>query len=109
MTLRGHVNWVVSIAPSPENDYSLVSGSWHTTCRVWDLRSVRPGTSAEGNGSVSEPAYTLNREWLQGKKLPPGGDGAKVLSVVWDKSWGIVSAGEDKKVQINRGRGLFAS
>lgn len=109
MTLRGHVNWVVSIAPSPENDYSLVSGSWDTTCRVWDLRSVRPGTSAEGNGSVSEPAYTLNREWLQGKKLPPGGDGAKVLSVVWDKSWGIVSAGEDKKVQINRGRGLFAS
>ncbi|KAI9149259.1 Ribosome biogenesis protein YTM1 [Paramyrothecium foliicola] len=109
MTLRGHINWVVSIAPSPENDYSLVSGSWDTTCRVWDLRSVRSGTSTEGSGSVSEPAYTIGREWLQGKKLPPGGEGAKVLSVVWDKTWGIVSGGEDKKVQINRGRGLFAS
>lgn len=108
MTLRGHVNMVVSISPSPENDYSLVSGSYDSTCRVWDLRSVRPGTSDEGGGSISEPVYTIGREWLKGKKLPPAGDGAKVLSVVWDKSWGIVSGGEDKKVQVNRGRGLLA-
>lgn len=107
MTLRGHVNMVVSISPSPENDYSLVSGSYDSTCRVWDLRSVRPGTSDEGGGSISEPVYTIGREWLKGKKLPSAGDGAKVLSVVWDKSWGIVSGGEDKKVQINRGRGLL--
>lgn len=52
--------------------------------------------------------YTIGREWLKNKKLPPAGDGAKVLSVVWDKTWGIVSGGEDKKVQINRGRGLLA-
>lgn len=109
MTLRGHINMVVSLAPSPENDYSLVSGSHDSTCRVWDLRSVRLGNSEEGGGSVSEPVYTIGREWLKGKKLPPSGDGAKVLSVVWDKTWGIVSAGEDKKVQINRGRGLLAS
>ncbi|KJZ74167.1 Ribosome biogenesis protein ytm-1 [Hirsutella minnesotensis 3608] len=109
MTLRGHVNMVVSLSPSPENDYSLVSGSHDSTCRVWDLRSVRPATADEGAGRVSEPAYTIGREWLKSKKLPPAGDGAKVLSVVWDKTWGIVSAGEDKKVQINRGRGLLAS
>ncbi|KAK5993391.1 Ribosome biogenesis protein ytm1 [Cladobotryum mycophilum] len=109
MTLRGHVNMVVSVAPCPDNDYSLVSGSHDSTCRVWDLRSVRPANSEEGGGSVSEPVYTIGREWLQGKKLPPAGDGAKVLSVVWDKTWGIVSGGEDKKVQINRGRGLLAS
>ncbi|GJN85899.1 ribosome bioproteinsis protein ytm1 [Purpureocillium lilacinum] len=109
MTLRGHVNMVVSLSPSPENDYSLVSGSHDSTCRVWDLRSVRPGSLEEGGGRVSEPAYTIGREWLQGKKLPPAGDGAKVLSVVWDKTWGIVSGGEDKKVQINRGRGLLSS
>jgi ribosome biogenesis protein YTM1 len=59
-------------------------------------------------GNVSEPVYTIGREWLKGKKLPPAGDGAKVLSVVWDKTWGIVSGGEDKKVQINRGTGLLA-
>lgn len=108
MTLRGHINMVSSLSPSPENDYSLVSGSWDSTCRVWDLRSVRLDTS-EGAGNVSEPVYTIGREWLKGKKLPPAGDGAKVLSVVWDKTWGIVSGGEDKKVQINRGRGLLAS
>ncbi|KFG80946.1 Ribosome biogenesis protein YTM1 [Metarhizium anisopliae] len=109
MTLRGHINMVVSLSPSPDNEYSLVSGSHDSTCRVWDLRSVRPATSEEGSGSVSEPVYTISREWLSGKKLPPAGEGAKVLSVAWDKSWGIVSAGEDKKVQINRGRGLLAS
>ncbi|PHH91828.1 hypothetical protein CDD83_10177 [Cordyceps sp. RAO-2017] len=108
MTLRGHVNMIASLSASPENDYSLVSGSHDSTCRVWDLRSVRPGTSDEGGGRVSEPVYTIGREWLKGKKLPPAGDGAKVLSVTWDKTWGIVSAGEDKKVQINRGRGLLA-
>ncbi|KAG6203477.1 ribosome biogenesis protein ytm1 [Claviceps purpurea] len=109
MTLRGHVNMVVSLSASPENDYSLVSGSHDSTCRVWDLRSTRQATSDETTGVVCEPVYTIGREWLNGKKLPTAGDGAKVLSVVWDKSWGIVSAGEDKKVQINRGRGLLAS
>ncbi|KYK56977.1 Ribosome biogenesis protein YTM1 [Drechmeria coniospora] len=109
MTLRGHVNMVVSLAASPENEYSLVSGSHDSTCRVWDLRSVRPGTTQEGGGSVSEPVYSIGREWYKGKKLPPAGDGAKVLSVVWDETWGIVSGGEDKKVQINRGRGLLAT
>lgn len=109
MTLRGHVNMVSSLAPSPENDYSLASGSHDSTCRVWDLRSVRPGTTDEGGGRVSEPAYTIGREWLGGKKFPLAGDGAKVLGVAWDKTWGIVSAGEDKRVQINKGRGLLAS
>ncbi|PFH58024.1 hypothetical protein XA68_14248 [Ophiocordyceps unilateralis] len=109
MTLRGHVNMVVSLAPSPENDYSLVSASHDSTCRLWDLRSVRSGTADEGGGRVGEPVFTISREWLKGKKLPPSGDGAKVLAVVWDTTWGIVSAGEDRKVQINRGKGLLAS
>lgn len=108
MTLRGHANMVVSLAVSPENEYSLVSGSHDSTCRVWDLRSsARAGTTEEGGGSVSEPVYTIGREWLKGKKLPAAGDGAKVLGVAWDKTWGIVSGGEDKKVQINRGNSLL--
>ena len=109
MTLRGHLNMVVSLSPSPENTFSLVSGSHDSTCRVWDLRSVRSGNSDEGVGSVSEAVYTIGREWLKGKKPPAAGDGTQVLSVVWDKTWGIVSGGADKKVQINRGRGLLAS
>ncbi|KAL2118380.1 hypothetical protein VTJ04DRAFT_8040 [Mycothermus thermophilus] len=111
MTLRGHANKVVSLSPSPENDYSLVSGSHDGTCRIWDLRSVRPATKDEGGlGSVSEPVYVIERESLKqaGKKKPVAGEGCKVFSVVWDKGLGIFSAGEDKRVQINSGRGVVS-
>jgi ribosome biogenesis protein YTM1 len=104
MTLRGHTNKVVSLAPSPDNEYSLVSGSHDGTCRIWDLRSVRPATKDEGGmGAVSEPVYVIERESRQGKKRPVAGEGCKVFGLVWDKL-GIFSGGEDKKIQINRGR-----
>ncbi|KAI6782473.1 ribosome biogenesis ytm-1 [Emericellopsis cladophorae] len=109
MTLRGHVNMVTSIAASPDNEYSLVSGSHDSTCRVWDLRSARTGSADEGGGRLSEPVYTIGREWLKNKKLPTAGEGAKVLSVAWDSTWGIVSGGEDKRVQVNRGRDILNS
>ncbi|KAK3685947.1 WD40-repeat-containing domain protein [Podospora appendiculata] len=107
MTLRGHTNKVVSLAASPDNDYSLVSGAHDGTCMIWDLRSVRPATKDEGLGSVSEPAYIIERESRQGKKKAVAGDGCKVFSVVWDKL-GIFSGGEDKKIQINKGRDVVA-
>ncbi|GAP84195.2 putative ribosome biogenesis protein ytm1 protein [Rosellinia necatrix] len=112
LTLRGHKNMVSSVAAGPDNDYSLVSGSYDGTCRVWDLRSARAGTKAEGGGSVSEPVYVIERESLKASKQRRAagdvpGRGAKVFGVVWDKTFGIVSAGEDKMVQINRGSDLF--
>ncbi|KAH7032995.1 WD40-repeat-containing domain protein [Microdochium trichocladiopsis] len=113
LTLRGHRNMVTSISASPEDDHSLVSASHDGTCRVWDLRSVRTGTAAEGQGSVGESVYVIERESQKGKKKSSAaevpGRGNKVFSVVWDKSLGIVSGGEDKQVQINRGRDLLAS
>lgn len=113
LTLRGHVNKVVSLAPCPDNEYSLVSGSHDSTCRVWDLRSVRPAAAGEdgavSGGGVSEAVYVVERESRGGKKRPLAGEGCKVFGVVWDKTWGIVSGGEDKKVQINRGRDIIAS
>ncbi|KAK4217110.1 WD40-repeat-containing domain protein [Rhypophila decipiens] len=104
MTLRGHANKVVTLAPSPENDYSLVSGSHDGTCMIWDLRSVRPATKDEGLGSVSEPAYVIERETVKpgGKKKASHGDGYKVFGVVWDKDLGILAGGEDKKIQVNK-------
>ncbi|KAK6071799.1 ribosome biogenesis protein ytm-1 [Seiridium cupressi] len=111
MTLRGHRNFVKSISASPNDNYSLVSGSHDGTCRIWDLRSVRSGTKAEGGGSVSEAVYVIERESQKGKKkrndLP--GAGCKVLSTVWDKHFGIVSGGEDKQLQINRGSDLLVA
>lgn len=116
LTLRGHRNMVSSLAAGPDNDYSLVSGSFDGTCRIWDLRSVRAGTKAEGGGSVSESVYVVERESLKkGPARPPRragdvpGRGAKVFGVAWDRTFGIVSAGEDKMVQINRGQDLLAA
>jgi ribosome biogenesis protein YTM1 len=112
MTLRGHGNKVVAVAASPENEHSLVSGSHDGTCRVWDLRSVRPATRDEGGaGSVSEPVYVIEREGgsRQGKKRSVAGEGCKVFDVVWDKTVGIVSGSEDKRVQVNMGRDIIAS
>lgn len=110
MTLRGHANKVVGLAASPDNDHSLVSASHDGTCRIWDLRSVRPATKDEGGvGSVSEPVYVIERESRQGKKRSVAGEGCKVFGVAWDETLGIVSGGEDKKVQVNKGKGILAS
>jgi len=106
MTLRGHTNKIVSIAPDPESNYGLVSGSHDGTCRVWDLRSSRQGTKDEGGGLVGEAVYVVERESQKGGKRPVAGEGIKVFGVQWDKDVGIVSAGEDKMVQVNRGRGV---
>ncbi|KAK7953380.1 hypothetical protein PG988_014074 [Apiospora saccharicola] len=110
MTLRGHRNFVTSLSASPNDNYSLVSGSHDGTCRIWDLRSVRTGSKAEGGGSVSEAVYIIERESQKGqkKKSDISGAGCKVFGVAWDKQWGIVSGGEDKKVQINKGSDLLA-
>ncbi|RDI79546.1 hypothetical protein Vi05172_g10482 [Venturia inaequalis] len=98
MTLRGHTNAVSSLAQEPGSNYSLVSGSHDGTCRIWDIRSVKSAPSAEG-GQVGESVYVINRETAGGQ---PKKEGVQVFDVVWDKDIGIVSAGEDKRVQVNR-------
>ncbi|KAI9887291.1 MAG: ribosome biogenesis protein ytm1 [Watsoniomyces obsoletus] len=109
MTLRGHTNAVVSLARDPNNAYSLVSGSHDGTCRVWDVRSTKPGRAQDSTGltegAVCESMYTIQRESMKGKPKRTAGEGCKVLGVTWDKCVGIVSGGEDKRVQINKGGG----
>ena len=102
MTLRGHSNAVVSLASDPESSYGLVSGSHDGTCRVWDVRSSR----SDKDGRVGESMYCIERESVKGEKRRIAGEGVKVFGVCWDKSVGIVSASEDKRVQINRGKGI---
>lgn len=100
LMLRGHTNAVVSLATDPTNGYGLVSGSHDGTCRLWDVRSSR----SEKDGRVGESTYVIDRESARttGKRGP--GEASKVFQVCWDESVGIVSAGEDKRVQINQGR-----
>ena len=104
MTLRGHYNAVVSLARDPESQYGLVSGSHDGTCRVWDVRSKRSGK----DGVVGESIYTIERESAKDKGRIVAGEGVKVFEVCWDKAVGIVSASEDKRVQINRGSGIVS-
>lgn len=101
LTLRGHTNAVVSLARNPDSSYGLASGSHDGTCKVWDIRSVKAGSTELGGGQVGESVYNIARESSKGKKHPAG-ESSKVFSVCWDRDLGILSAGEDKKVQINK-------
>ncbi|KAL4878499.1 hypothetical protein BJY04DRAFT_209193 [Aspergillus karnatakaensis] len=109
MTLRGHTNGVVSLARDPNSTYGLISGSHDGTCRIWDLRA----TKTDKGGAVGESVYSISRKSLEeeGKANSKrvGGDGVKVFSVCWDREVGIISAGEDKRIQINRGEGVLSS
>lgn len=100
MTLRGHKNAVVSLTTDPSSEYNLASGSHDGTVQIWDLRNVSTGGQI-GEGMIGESVYTINRHEQSGPARGHG-EGVKVFSVQWDREVGIVSAGEDKRVQINR-------
>ena len=102
MTLRGHTNAVVALACVPDSSYGLLSGSHDGTCRIWDVRSSR----SEKDGVVGESMYIISRESVKGEGRRVGGEGVKVFEVCWDHDVGIVSAGEDKRLQINSGKGV---
>jgi ribosome biogenesis protein YTM1 len=108
MTLRGHKGAVSSIAAEPGKAWGLVSGSHDGTCRIWDLRSVRmDGTTAGGlapgsTGQVCDSVYVISRESTAKSSKVVSNEGIKVFTVGWDAEVGIVSSGEDKRVQVNR-------
>lgn len=86
MKLVGHTNFVVDLAACPTNSNMFASASHDGTVKVWDVRAEKP-------------LYTIQREaGAKGK--------SKVFGVSWDKEIGIVSGGEDKKVQINTGSNI---
>lgn len=82
-TLRGHTNAVVSLSPNKNSEWQMVSASHDGTLRIWDVRATESGS-----------IWTITREGegLSGKE--------KVFDVEWS-SLGIVSGGEDKRVQID--------
>lgn len=102
MTLRGHTNAVVCLARDPNSTYGLISGSHDGTCRIWDVRSTKTDTE----GVTGESVYSIPRKSVEGQGKRTAGEGVKVFDVWWDKTVGIVSVGEDKMLQINRGEGI---
>lgn len=87
--LIGHKNFVVSLDTCPENEYMLSSASHDGTVKVWDVRAT-------------SPMYTITREDPSVQK----GVNDKVFAVRWAKNVGIISGGQDKKLQINKGDNL---
>ena len=62
------------------------------------------GAQKQGkDGVVGESIYSIERQSTKGEKREAG-DTPKVFGVCWDRKIGIVSASEDKTLQINRGR-----
>ena len=98
-TLRGHTNAVVSLCAAPTSEFLLASASHDGTCRVWDVRAVGAGSTGGGVLATREDKaqgslYLIKRE---------SDEGGKVFCVDWSKELGIVSGGEDRRVQINAG------
>ncbi|KAI3402657.1 YTM1 [Candida oxycetoniae] len=80
--LVGHTNFVVGLAASPHNANIFASSSHDGTVKVWDVRA-------------DKSLYTITRE--------DGSNDSKIFDVCWDNEIGIISGGEDKKLQINKG------
>lgn len=80
--LVGHTNFVVGLSASPHNVNMFASSSHDGTVKVWDVRA-------------DKSLYTITREDGSTKK--------KIFDVTWDNEIGIISGGEDKKIQINKG------
>ncbi|CAR28672.1 ZYRO0F09372p [Zygosaccharomyces rouxii] len=88
--LLGHKNFVVSLDTCPENEYMLVSGSHDGTAKVWDIRA-------------NSPMYTITRQDPSVQK----GVNDKVFAVKWAQDVGIISGGQDRKLQINKGDNIY--
>ena len=82
---QAHSNgFVSSLANDPGSQYRFASGGFDGMVKVWDIRSLTSST------------MTIDR------KLDNDSKGGKVFAVKWDAEVGILSAGEDCKVRIDR-------
>jgi len=100
--LRGHTGAVASLSRDPGSAFRFVSGSFDGTCRVWDLRSASRAGAGDGVEKVGESVYVFDRESAKGRGKVAQGEAEKVFGVCWDGEVGIVSCGEDRRVQINK-------
>lgn len=94
-TLSGHGSFVSSLARAPHQEFLVASGSFDGDVRVWDLRNEKSLYVIKRNDKEAPSSTTTTTT-----KQTTGLD--KVMAVAWG-ALGIVSGGEDCRLQINRG------
>ncbi len=62
-TLRGHTNYISSIAFSPDSQL-LVSGSWDRTTRLWDVARSREIRKIKGEESIHFVTFSLDGQLI---------------------------------------------
>ena len=80
--LSGHEGFISALSSSPENSHMFASGSYDGHVRVWDVRNP--------SGSI----FKLSRDAKAGK----------ILALDWHEK-GLISGGQDGKLDIWRGNG----
>ncbi|EWC44618.1 hypothetical protein DRE_06607 [Drechslerella stenobrocha 248] len=86
----------------PDSEYVFASASHDGCVRIWDVRSV--SSSSSSSPAEADPEGPRNGASLFIIKRESGA--GKTFGVDWSKDVGLVSVGEDKKIQINRGEML---
>jgi ribosome biogenesis protein YTM1 len=79
------------VCAHPDSPFLVLSGSYDSTLRIWDVRSPRQALFSV----VREP------QPKEGAATKVKGVGDKVLCVDWDGER-IVSGGEDGKLQVHK-------
>jgi WD40 repeat protein len=69
--IRGHSNRISSIAFSSDNS-RLVTGSWDSTCRFWDLHNNIQLKSLSHRGIISAVAFSQNDEYVAAASMKDG-------------------------------------
>jgi WD40 repeat protein len=84
--LKGHTDWVRSVAFSPDGK-TLASGSWDETIRLWDVKTGKNTATLKGHaGKVESVAFSP--------------DGQTLASGNWEKTiklWTMPHAGQAEK------------
>lgn len=72
LKLASHTNWVSTVSWSPTSMYTLASGSYDSTIKVWDIRSTTPLYSLAG--ATEDNQKVLSVDWADGLIYSGGED-----------------------------------